>query len=227
MIKGTWTEYLRKTISDLLVGRAEYYAPTAFYVALWCNASVTNPNGEVASDSYLRFRIDNDYDNFFEYAEGAKRNRTAITFPTANEDWGIVTHVVIFDGMEKDVTETFDSADVTDNVIALSWATPWPVGTAVRFTGTNLPTGIGSGTTYYISSPVSSGTRLSLSAGGDEIAITATGNGGDVVMRTFSEPNILWYGEIATPKEVRSGDIFSFPPSALKIEFPALDEALC
>ena len=121
MIKGTWTEYLRKTVSDILVGRTEYYPPTAFYVALWCNASVTNPNGEVASDSYLRFRIDNDYDNFFEYAEGAKRNRTAITFPTANEDWGIVTHVVVFDGIDKDVTETFDSADVTDDVITLSW----------------------------------------------------------------------------------------------------------
>ena len=60
---------------------------TPVYVALF-NADV-----EVAKASYLRQPV-----TFVEPADGQTSNNTDILFPIANEAWGDITHIGIYDG---------------------------------------------------------------------------------------------------------------------------------
>lgn len=73
-----------------------------FYIGLWCSSIVDSfgepiENGEVTAASYARVAIPNDGTSFSEVYEKDIRNLNEITFEEAIEDWGIITHVGVFD----------------------------------------------------------------------------------------------------------------------------------
>ncbi|MER2039725.1 MAG: hypothetical protein ABS944_16380 [Solibacillus sp.] len=76
------TEYLKhKVITDNLISRQAY-------VALF------NENNEIVQTSYVRQSV-----TFNTPANGQASNNADILFPIANENWGNVTHIGIYDAI--------------------------------------------------------------------------------------------------------------------------------
>jgi len=114
-----------------------------FYIGLFCSDIVDSLDnfqeaGEVTAGSYARVVVPNDGTQFSEVLENDVRNSVEIAFSSAEEDWGVITHIGIFDADLQ--SEEYDP-----------------------------------------------------------------------------EPNLLFYCELGTAREVLSGDIVKFPPSSIRL----------
>lgn len=82
------------TLLDQLYGSG---TPATLYFALFTSAPAADGTGgtEVTGGSYARVAVTNNATNFPAAASGQKSNGTAIVWPTATADWGIVTDLVV------------------------------------------------------------------------------------------------------------------------------------
>lgn len=97
------TNYLEEQISKLLFGSVAYSVPSTYYCGLWTSALsessevAADASGEVSGVDYIRASIPNDSTSWTG-EDGARSNAVDITFPTAGDNWGVVTHLGICDG---------------------------------------------------------------------------------------------------------------------------------
>lgn len=99
MATGTsMTSYLADALLNEVLRGTNYTPPTTVYLALFTSAPGESGGGtEVSGGSYARQAI-----SFSAPADNSPNGRkcnlsSTITFPTATADWGVITHVAIFD----------------------------------------------------------------------------------------------------------------------------------
>jgi hypothetical protein len=105
---AAFSDYLENNLVDFLM-RAQAFSPgTARYVALFTAAPSDSGGGtEVSGGSYARVNHAASTTNWTNTQNsgtgassgtgGATQNASTITFPTPTANWGIITHVGIFD----------------------------------------------------------------------------------------------------------------------------------
>lgn len=191
---------------ELNVLNAEYGA-TAFatdatkYAALFTTPPNDAGSGgvEVSGGSYARVAVTNNGTNF--PSANPKVNATAVTFPAATADWGTVRAMGWYDASSGGNLRTW--AYLCDNLIRL--AVGLNTGDIIHAPGhafandtrvivwapqgVTLPAGLSAGTEYYVINAVAGqNLQLSLTSGGEAVAITA--DGGLVIARSrFTQVN--------------------------------------
>lgn len=95
---GSKSDFLELELLDHVLGAAAYTAPGTLYIALYTVAPTDAGGGtQVSGGNYSRVAVTNNATNWPAASGGSKSNGTAITFPTANADWGTVVAFGIFD----------------------------------------------------------------------------------------------------------------------------------
>ncbi len=99
------SKYLKSTILNRLFVDADLLSLDNMYVSLWCSNPVDSfgnlkDHGEVTPPSYGRVPIPYQVGSFTEVLGEDVRNNIEITFDEAQEDWGVVTYVALFDSEE-------------------------------------------------------------------------------------------------------------------------------
>lgn len=93
----SFSDYWEDKILDHIFGKAAYTAPAHIYVA----ASLADPGesgtelAEPSGGSYTR--VETDPVDWSAAAEGQIENTATIVFPTPTADWGVITHIALFD----------------------------------------------------------------------------------------------------------------------------------
>lgn len=89
------TNYLEDELIDHILRNAAYSSPAAVYVGLFTAAPGEAGGGtEVTGGSYAREAV-----TFSAPSNGATSNSGDVTFTTASDNWGTVTHFAIFDAV--------------------------------------------------------------------------------------------------------------------------------
>lgn len=87
------SNYLENSIINHWLRASAVASPAAVYVALFLDDPTDAGTGtEVSGGSYARVVT-----SFDVPVDGVTQNTGPITFPTATADWGVVTHVAMFD----------------------------------------------------------------------------------------------------------------------------------
>ena len=95
---GFFTDFLNNTLLDFVFGASSYSPPETLYVGLSMGSANRSGSAvEPSSLSYRRVPVPNDDGRFTKAVGGAKANASAITFPTAADDWGTVRSVFVCD----------------------------------------------------------------------------------------------------------------------------------
>ena len=93
------TTFLANKMLDHVFSAATYTAPTNTTTALFTAAPSDAGGGtEVTGGSYARVTKTNNATNWPAASGGSKSNGTDNDFGVASANWGLVTHVAIFDG---------------------------------------------------------------------------------------------------------------------------------
>lgn len=83
-----------------LFGAASAAPPSTWYVGL-ATGSPINESGtistEVSGGNYARVAIPNDGSHFGAAINGVKSNSLVIQFPVSTAEWGLITHILIWD----------------------------------------------------------------------------------------------------------------------------------
>jgi len=93
----SFSDYWENTILDHIFGKAAYTAPAHIYVA----ASLADPGEsgtgltEPSDGNYIR--VETDPADWSTAVDGQIENAAAIVFSTPTADWGVITHVALFD----------------------------------------------------------------------------------------------------------------------------------
>ena len=103
------SDYLENKIIDYLLRGQAFTAPTTVYVGL-LTAAPTDAGGgtEVAGGSYARVAVTSSLANWAgtqaaastvasSGTSGTTSNNAAITFPAPTANWGVVTHMAVYD----------------------------------------------------------------------------------------------------------------------------------
>lgn len=91
--------YEANRVANARYGGGTYTKADPVYIGL----STANPGvsgsglAEPSGNNYSRVAVTNDATNFPNASGGAKSNAAVITFPTPSGDWGVCTHVAVFD----------------------------------------------------------------------------------------------------------------------------------
>jgi hypothetical protein len=98
-------DYLELKILDDITKVAAYTKPVTLYFGLWTSALTDASNGatagEVTGGSYDRVAVTSNGTNWNTAAAGATDNKLDFSFTTPSANWGLVTHVGVFDGNLK------------------------------------------------------------------------------------------------------------------------------
>ena len=88
----SFSDYLETKVLDHVFGGTAYTAPATLYVALFTAAPSDSGGGtEVSGGAYARQTIS------FTTSGDTTSNTAAVEFPTATANYGLVTHVGIYD----------------------------------------------------------------------------------------------------------------------------------
>jgi hypothetical protein len=91
-----FSDYLENELLDHALGTASYTAPAAVYVALatasFSDANTTANEVSATGTAYARQAA-----TFTAASGGSASTSATITFPTATDDWGTITHFGIYD----------------------------------------------------------------------------------------------------------------------------------
>lgn len=89
------SNYLENALINGTLRGTTYTAPTTTYLALYTTDPTDADTGtEISGGSYVRQAI-----TFSSPSNGATSNSSAIEFPQATADWGIISHVGIRDAV--------------------------------------------------------------------------------------------------------------------------------
>lgn len=87
------SNFLENAIIDHWLRNSAAASPATVYIALFVDDPTDADTGtEVAGGSYARTSA-----TFDAPSDGVTQNSAAITFPSATADWGVVTHLGIYD----------------------------------------------------------------------------------------------------------------------------------
>lgn len=188
---GSKATYLKNKLIDHYMGQTAFTQPTP-YLGLYTGAPTDAGGGtEVSGGSYARI----DVSGFFGSATGgASANTSDVEFAQATAAWGTVKAFGVFDNSVGGnlmlwgylISTRYDfTAAVDDTITAPGHALV--NGDTVIVEGPNLPTGLSEGTTYYVINAATNTLKLSLTAGGAAVDITAVGSGtvGKLVPKTI------------------------------------------
>lgn len=104
------TDYLENQLIDHIFRTATFAKPASLYIGLFTSAPSDSSLGtEVVGGSYARVQL-NPLNSNWEATQGgivgassgisgATQNFVAITFPAPTANWGVITHVQIFDAV--------------------------------------------------------------------------------------------------------------------------------
>ncbi|WP_099866072.1 phage tail fiber protein [Pararhizobium haloflavum] len=92
------TNYLEKKLLDHTLGKAAFAMPATVYLALFTSdpGEVGSAAGEVTEGGYARQAITGAM-SAADATSGTSTNTAAISFGPATEDWGMISHVGVFD----------------------------------------------------------------------------------------------------------------------------------
>lgn len=92
---GAASNYLELELLDHVFGKGAYTPPTVYAALFTSNPDEDASGTEVSGGSYARkSTVAGDWN---AASSGAIDNANAITFTTATADWGLVTHVALYD----------------------------------------------------------------------------------------------------------------------------------
>lgn len=98
------SDYLEQKMLEYVLGKETFTVPDTLYFGLWItgleNTSTGSSGTEVTGSGYGRVAVDNNSTTWGVSGvdgSGIRKNKIAITFPAAAEDWGTVTQVGICD----------------------------------------------------------------------------------------------------------------------------------
>lgn len=92
------SDFLEDTVLEMVLNSVAYAEPASVYIALYTAAPSDSGGGtEVSGGSYARQQVTAGFTVSGVATRGG--NTGAITFPTATANWGVVTHVGIFDAL--------------------------------------------------------------------------------------------------------------------------------
>src|SRR5262245_18540386 len=95
---GSMSDFLELEVLDHVLGGGNYTRPTNVDIALFTAAPTDSGGGtEVAAMDYERLEIVNDATNWPAASSGAKANGTDFEFPEAENNWGTIVAMAIFD----------------------------------------------------------------------------------------------------------------------------------
>jgi len=89
---ATASVYLRNEIRKHIFRTNSFTKPTTLYVAF-----LTGPSTEVAGTSYARASVAVGDATWTGTSDGETTNVSDISFPSAGSDWGLITHVAVYD----------------------------------------------------------------------------------------------------------------------------------
>jgi hypothetical protein len=89
------SNYLADPINDWLHGGSAAYTPsgTTYFALMTVMPTGAGGGTEVSGGSYARVAVTNNSTNWPASTSGVKANGTAITFPTATADWGLIVGI--------------------------------------------------------------------------------------------------------------------------------------
>lgn len=99
------SSYTDNKLIDHLLGSGTYTKPSSLELALYIGDPAQG-GVEVDGTDYARQTIT------FTIDGGTAENNTSIEFPQATEEWGVVTHIVVFDESGNNLV----SAELTDSL---------------------------------------------------------------------------------------------------------------
>lgn len=188
---GSKSTYLKNKILDHYLGQTAFTQPTP-YLGLYTAAPTDAGGGtEVTGGSYARV----DVSGFFGSATGgSSANTSDVEFAQATANWGTAKAFGVFDNSTGGnlilwgylIQTRFDFTGAVDDTITAPGHT-LVNGDTVIVEGPSLPTGLVEGTTYYVINAATNTLKLSLSAGGAAVDLTAVGSGtvGKLVPKTI------------------------------------------
>jgi len=109
--------YLENALINAVLRNTSYTSPTTTYLALYTSDPTDADTGtEITGGSYVRQAI-----TFGAPSNGVSTNSSAIEFPQATADWGIISHVAIRDAVTSgnllfhtalDASKTINNGDI-------------------------------------------------------------------------------------------------------------------
>jgi hypothetical protein len=111
------SNYLENALVNAVLRNTSYTSPTTTYLALYTSDPTDADTGtEISGGSYQRQPI-----TFGAPSNGVSTNSSAIEFPQATADWGIISHVAIRDAVTSgnmlfhtalDASKTINNGDI-------------------------------------------------------------------------------------------------------------------
>jgi hypothetical protein len=111
------SNYLEGALINAVLRNTSYTSPTTTYLALYTSDPTDADTGtEISGGSYQRQPI-----TFGAPSNGVSTNSSAIEFPQATADWGIISHVAIRDAVTSgnmlfhtalDASKTINNGDI-------------------------------------------------------------------------------------------------------------------
>ena len=111
------SNYLENALINATLRNTSYTSPTTTYLALYTSDPTDADTGtEISGGSYQRQPI-----TFGAPSNGVSTNSSAIEFPQATADWGIISHVAIRDAVTSgnmlfhtalDASKTINNGDI-------------------------------------------------------------------------------------------------------------------
>ena len=109
--------YLENALINAVLRNTSFTSPTTTYLALYTSDPTDADTGtEITGGSYVRQAI-----TFGAPSNGVSTNSSAIEFPQATADWGIISHVAIRDAVTSgnllfhtalDASKTINNGDI-------------------------------------------------------------------------------------------------------------------
>jgi len=216
-VSGSFGDWLGKSLlNHIFVGTA-FPTIARHYFALGTSAGnsgiVSEPT--IGTNAYARKAMDNLVSTYAPAADGAKSNAAAITFPASTTaPWGSMSHFALLSAAIASIT--FVDGDVTVGTDLITKTHGFAVGDIVQLSTTGvLPAGLAANTIYYVVSVTGTTSfKLSTTAGGAAVDITAAAGGGT---HTVS-PMTIWYGALEAPVGATLGDAPSFAAGEFDID---------
>lgn len=98
---GSFNDYLENAILNEVYGGVNFAPPATLYFGVSTTTIADTGTGitEPTDPSYARVAVTNNLTNFPSTSNGTKKNGTAINFPQATTNWGVVTYFFISDSL--------------------------------------------------------------------------------------------------------------------------------
>jgi hypothetical protein len=108
------SNYLENALINATLRNTSYTSPSTVYVGLYTtDPGEGNTGTEVSGGSYARVAV-----TFSAPSNGVSTNTGAVTFPTATNTWGTITHIGILDALTSGNLLYYTALDSTRSILS-------------------------------------------------------------------------------------------------------------